>query len=76
VNALARATADGFQVGTKPDALGCYNFKRVHTTLRGVELWSAAMRSAATFEPDYIYWKGWPELDQAIRDYVNAGGKL
>ena len=46
------------------------------TLSSGVSLWAEGVRHAAECDAEYIYWKGFPDLDQAIRDFVNAGGEL
>lgn len=38
--------------------------------------WGEAVRTASEHGPSEITWTGFPDLDQAIRDYVNAGGEL
>lgn len=71
-----QATATGFIIDARSETLGSYLQKRVVTHQQGIELWSSAMRQAANYDPEVIIWKGFPDLDQAIREYVNAGGKL
>lgn len=51
-------------------------YRRQSDTSYGIELWGEAVREAASRSVSSITWQGWPDLDQAIRDYVAAGGKL
>lgn len=42
----------------------------------GIELWGDAIRRAAKRQCDIIEWDGFPEVNQAIQEFVDAGGKL
>lgn len=51
-------------------------YRRQSDTSNGIELWGEAVREAASRSVSSITWHGWNLLDQAIRDYVSAGGEL
>lgn len=74
--AYVHRTPEGFIVEADSQGVESYDFKQVITHSRGVELWAEAMKHAATWDPDEIILKGFPDLDQAIRDYVAAGGEM
>jgi hypothetical protein len=47
-----------------------------YSHLTDAQNWGAAIREAASYAPEVIEWNGWPDLDQAIYEYVSAGGEL